>query len=72
MADNPFNLTDVRKKPTGNDGLQVQTGFLVVGEPKTEAEFEAYAVELNAMSKAGTMPDVEFQDEQPPRIGLEV
>jgi hypothetical protein len=59
----PFNLIDIKKKATGKDGQQVQTGFLVVREPMTELEFEAYAVELNALSKSRTMPDIIFEDE---------
>lgn len=41
MTEDIFNLTDEHKKPTGKDGLQVQTGFLVVGYKKSEAEFSA-------------------------------
>jgi hypothetical protein len=36
---------------------------LVVGPRLTEKQFEAMAVELNAMAKAGTLPVVEFENE---------
>jgi len=50
-----FNLTDVRRAPTGKDGLAVTTGFLVVGVKKTEAEFVvAY--------KQGPPPAIIFED----------
>ena len=42
MVDDPFNLTDIRKKPTGKGGVEVVTGFLVVGTPKTEAQMMEY------------------------------
>lgn len=41
MDDDPFNLTDIHRKPTGKDGLAVVTGFLIVGYKKTEKEFSA-------------------------------
>jgi hypothetical protein len=36
-----LNLTDTPIKPKGRDGLELKTGFLVVGVRKTEAEFSA-------------------------------
>ena len=41
MADDLFNLTDIKKKPTGKDGIEIVTGFLVVrGGKLSEAQFE--------------------------------
>lgn len=39
MVEDIFNLTDVRRKSTGKDGLDIARGFLVVGYKKTETEF---------------------------------
>jgi hypothetical protein len=52
-----FNLTDVRRAPTGKDGLAVTTGFLVVGVKKTEAEFVAAYGGVQ-----GPPPAIEFED----------
>ena len=70
MTDKIQNFIDRDFEPLDSERKGPVHG-LVVGTRKTEAEFEALAVALNAMSKAGTMPDVLFEDENglPMKVG---
>ena len=56
----PFNLTDIKKKPTGKDGLQITTGFLAVRAGKlSEAEFSR----LYGGDQRGLEQKIIFEDE---------
>ena len=52
-----FNLTDVHRKPTGKDGVEIATGYLVVGVKKSEAEFVRLYGEVQ-----GETPAIIFED----------
>jgi hypothetical protein len=65
-----FNLTDVRKKPQGKDGLQIVTGFLAVraGPPLSEAAFEKlYGGDQRGLEQKVTFENAEGIEEKTPR-----
>ena len=66
MADKPISFIDdldLDQGPEPEAGPSPPVHGLVVSARMTEAEFEVYAAELNAMAKAKTMPEIIFESE---------
>lgn len=66
MTDKPISFIDdldIDQEPEPEAGALLQPVHgLVVGARMTPAEYEVYAAEINRLSKAGQIPDVEFDD----------
>jgi hypothetical protein len=66
----PFNLTDIKRKPKGKDGLQITTGYLAVrgGPALSEAAFDAiYGGDQRGREQKIVFEDGEGNEEKPPR-----